>query len=233
MTISSITPAVNVKGYNTPSFKGVPKLNAANVKAAANKMAQAKDGLWDKFIEKGIIQPIIKPLVNSKFMNKFADWSANMDNLPSHMATAGSIVTTYFYANRTLKTLNKDEEEKRRARVLVLNQGLVCGVSTALAYGANSALGKFSKNLGEKFQEVNVGRLKKDVLTSRMKGFDIAKQLLIFTMMYRFVAPVFVTPVASKLGKVYQNWQDKKAANAQPNPVQQTPVNNQNEVKKA
>ena len=39
-----------------------------------------------------------------------------------------------------------------------------------------------------------------------MKGFDIAKQLLIFTVMYRYVAPVLVTPLASKISKVYQTY---------------------------
>lgn len=241
MAISSLTPITYGQSLNTPNFKGAPKVNASTMKTAAavlnNASAQgekAKNGLgklWDNIIEKGIIQPVLKPVVNSKFMSKFADWSANVDNLPSHMATAGSVVTTYFYANRTLNTLNKDEEQKKRAKTLVLNQVLVAGVSTALAYGANGALGNISKKLGYKFREANQGHAK---LSSRMKGFDIAKQLLIFTMMYRYVAPVFVTPVASKLSKVYQNWKASKNEVAQANnqqpaniePAKQTKVNN-------
>jgi hypothetical protein len=212
----NISPVSYGNTYNTPNFKGAPKLNGATVNTVASMGAKIKDGVnkgWDDFIEKGIIKPILKPVMNSKFMSKFADWSANVNNLPSHMATAGSFVTTYFYANRTLHTLNKDEEQKKRAKTLVLNQVLVTGVSTALAYGANGALGKMSKNLGYKFREANQGHAK---LSTRMKGFDIAKQLLIFTMMYRYVAPVFVTPVASKLSKVYENWKAKKDENHQP-----------------
>ena len=174
---------------------------------------------WDKFIENGIVKPVLQPVMNSKWMSKFADKTVSIDNMPSHMATAGSFVTTYFYANRTLHTLNKDEEQKKRAKTLVLNQVLVTAVSTALGYGVNGALSKFSKNLGYKFREVNQGHPK---LSTRMKGFDIAKQLLIFTMMYRYVAPVLVTPVASKISKVYSNWKESKAAKS--NEVQ---VNNQ------
>lgn len=55
-----------------------------------------------------------------------------------------------------------------------------------------------------------------------MKGFDIAKQLLIFTMMYRYVAPVIVTPVASKLSKVYANWKANRAEKAELNQKNQT-----------
>lgn len=209
----NITPV----SYNTPNFQGLPKSNGGTMK-------KVKDGLnkgWDNFIENGVIKKVLQPAMNSKYMSKFADWSANVDNLPSHMATAGSFVTTYFYANRTLHTLNKDEEQKKRAKTLALNQVLVTGVSTALAYGVNGALGKFSKNLGYKFREANQGHAK---LSTRMKGFDIAKQLLIFTMMYRYVAPVFVTPVASKLSKVYSSWKAAKTENAD---------NQQNKTKQA
>lgn len=202
---------------NTPNFSGAPKANAAALKSAGSIYNGVKDIFhktketcnkgWDNFIEKGVIDKALKPIMNSKFMEKFADKSANIGNLPSHMATAGSFVTTYFYANRTLHTLNKDEEQKKRAKTLVLNQVLVTGVSTALAYGANGALGKISKNLGYKFREANQGHKK---LSTRMKGFDIAKQLLIFTMMYRYIAPVIVTPVASKAFKLYDNWKAKK-----------------------
>jgi hypothetical protein len=43
-----------------------------------------------------------------------------------------------------------------------------------------------------------------------MQGFNIAKQLLIFSAMYRYVAPVLVTPLASKLGKVLENRREAK-----------------------
>lgn len=222
MAISPITVST---AYNTPNFKGA---GTAVNRAVAGTIAKAsekapKKGIlgtikeihqkaWDGLIENGIVKPILAPVMNSKLMSKFADWSTNIDNMPSHMATAGSIVTTYFYASRTKKTLNKDEEQKKRAKTLMLNQWMVTGVSTALGYGVNGALGKFSKNLGYKFREANQGSPK---LTNRMKGFDIAKQLLIFTVMYRYVAPVLVTPVASKISKVYQNYKAGKAENAQ------------------
>lgn len=226
----AISPITTLTAYNTPSFKGVgvnvnKALVGTIVKAAEEGVNAGVNGIkpkkgllntikegynkaWDSFIENGIVKPVLAPVMNSKMMSKFADWSANIDNMPSHMATAGSIVTTYFYASRTKKTLNKDEEQKKRAKTLMLNQWMVTGVSTALGYGVNGALGKMSKNLGYKFREVNQGNPK---LTSRMKGFDIAKQLLIFTVMYRYVAPVLVTPVASKISKVYQNYKANKA----------------------
>ena len=241
MAISPISPITYGQTYTSPNFKGAPKLNAATLKSTAalgtglsGKLGRLKEGYnkaYDAFVEKGLIEPILKPIANSKFMTKFADWSANVNNMPSHLATAGSVVTTYFYASNTKKKLNKDEEQRKRAKTLVLNQVLVMLVSTALAYGANGALNKLSKNLGYKFREANQGHAK---LSSRMKGFDVAKQLLIFTMMYRYVSPVFVTPVASKISKVYESIKGKKAAEAQQTQTEaQKPQGQEQAVKKA
>ncbi len=210
----NITPVSNTYNNKT-AFTAAPKLNPgvisksnAFMHEARTKYAQAKEN----FIENCIIKPVLQPAMNSKFMGKFADWSANIENLPSHMSTAGSIVTTYFYANRTKKTLNQDDEQRKRAKVLRLNQWLVTGVSTALGYGTNGLLNKVSKDLGYKFREANQGHPK---LSTRMKGFDIAKQLAIFTMMYRYVAPVLVTPVASKGFKLWEDYKNKKAEKSQ------------------
>ena len=67
-----------------------------------------------------------------------------------------------------------------------------------------------------------------------MRGFDVAKQLLICTMMYRYVSPVFVTPVASKISKVYESIKGKKAAEAQQTQTEaQKPQGQEQAVKKA
>lgn len=214
MNIAPITTT----NYNKQNFTAAPKTSVSMISKSnalfsdfGAKYKKAKEN----FVEKCIIKPILQPVMNSDFMAKFADKTADMKKLPSHMATAGSFVTTYFYANRTLKTLNKDEEQKKRAKVLATNQVMVTGLSTLGAYGLNDALGSISKNLGYSFREANQGHAK---LATRMKGFDIAKQLLIFTMMYRFVAPVIVTPLASKVGKVYQNYkaQNNEGQNSAP-----------------
>lgn len=235
----NITP-ISSTNYNQQTFMAAPKASASVI-SKSNALFHDWGAKYHKakedFIEKAIIKPVLQPVMNSKFMQSFADRTADMKNLPSHMSTAGSFVTTYFYANRTLKTLNKDEEQKKRAKVLATNQVMVTGLSTLGAYGLNDALGKFSKNLGYKFREANQGHAR---LSTRMKGFDIAKQLLIFTMMYRYIAPVLVTPLASKIGKVYQNYKSQNnggkqvaAEQAQPKPAavnfgtaNLTPVNN-------
>ena len=48
-----------------------------------------------------------------------------------------------------------------------------------------------------------------------MKGFNTAKSLLIFAVMYRYVAPVLVTPLASKIGNLINGKDDKAKKTAQ------------------
>lgn len=238
MNISPVN-AVGMK-YNTPNFGAAPKMAMINplkmamaaeqpvktsgIKNFINSVKTTMNNGWDRFIENGIVKPIVAPVMNSKMMGKIADGSAKIDNMAAHMSTAGSFVTTAVYANRTL---NNDKLDKKRARTLALNQVMVTALSTVGGYLINGKLDKFSKNLGYKFREANQGSAK---LTKRMQGFNIAKQLLIFSMMYRYVAPVLVTPLASKVGKCIDNKKAVKAqalgqtapvANAQPAPVAQ------------
>ncbi|MCM1265464.1 MAG: hypothetical protein NC200_04620 [Candidatus Gastranaerophilales bacterium] len=210
MSISPITANI----ANAPSFKAAPKVNPSLISKTNAAVTQTKvliDKGKENLLEYGLIKPVLQPIVNSKFMGSLIDKSSNIDRLPCHMSTAGSFVTTATYANRTLKTMNRTDEEKKRAKVLALNQVMVTGVSTLGAYTFNKQLDKFSKNLGYKFREANQGNAN---LSKRMKGFNIAKQLLIFSIMYRYVAPVIVTPVASKIGKFVEHRKERKAAEA-------------------
>lgn len=203
---------------NQQSFKGInsKKLSEAvaenvvilrDMVTASNKKTERANNLKKRLqdvLHNAIAEKVVAPVMNSKLMNRCADKSVNIDNIGAHMATAGSIVTTAVYANRTL---HKKELDKKRARTLALNQCLVTVLSTIGAYTINSKLDKLSKNLGYKFREANQGS---KALSKRMQGFNLAKQLLIFTCMYRYIAPVIVTPIASKIGKLLDK--DKNGA---------------------
>ena len=228
MAISPIN--ANMNYYSSPNFKGAPKMNIANVQRIATRMAEpagegffkrAKNAFnkkYEELVEKTIVKPILAPLMNSEFMGKAAEKTKNIDNMAAHMSTAGSIVTTATYASTSLKTLKKDKEQKKRAKTLVLNQVMVTTLSTFLGYAINDSLGNFSKQLGYKFREANQGH---PALERRMKGFNTAKSLLIFSMMYRYVAPVLVTPLASKVGNYLNNKNEQKAnATEQPKAVE-------------
>lgn len=189
---------------NNPSFTASGK----GLKQIYKQVKTAYNDNYNNYIIEPLKKKVLAPVMDSKFMLGFADNVAKSERMaelmPTHMSTAGSIVTTYFYANQTKKKLQKDEEQKKRAKTLMLNQWMVTGVSTAISYLANGALNNFSKKLGYRFRELNQGHYK---LPERVKGFEVAKQLLIFTTTFRYVSPVIVTPLASKISKIreYKN----------------------------
>ena len=55
-----------------------------------------------------------------------------------------------------------------------------------------------------------LGAAKKQALAIRLKGMDVAKKLLIFTLIYRYIVPVAVTPIANKLGDKYLTYKKER-----------------------
>ena len=48
-------------------------------------------------------------------------------------------------------------------------------------------------------------------LSTLMNGFKIAKSLMIFAMIYRFISPVFATPIANKISEKLEFTKKKEA----------------------
>lgn len=149
------------------------------------------------------------------------------EKLTSHLIVLGSTLLSGFYIAKTLK--NKDMEESKR-KTLAINQGLVYGLSTVMAYVFDGKARKyFNKNIIAKFVEINKkGQREKfakilsenpnwdkatrtrEALKSHRAfvknlnkwkdGFALARTIIIVDTVYRFIAPVIVTPFANKLG---------------------------------
>lgn len=139
----------------------------------------------------------------AKFLTKIfeIEWVKNLIektkhmNLVSHLMTLTSIVLTGFYIKQTLQ--NKDFDEKNK-KTLAINQAIVCLASAIGSYALNGATSKiFDKYVTSKFEAVNIHdpHIKKYV-----HGFDAAKQVMIFGFIYRFISPVFATPLANYIG---------------------------------
>lgn len=71
-----------------------------------------------------------------------------------------------------------------------------------------------------------VDPLKLGTIDKQLKGMDVAKKLFIFSMIYRYIAPVLVTPVANKVGEKYLEYKkNKQAKQIELNPQNQHPAN--------
>ncbi|GEM_PF-4894431 len=203
MTANNVAP--NFKGGIKPSM--ISESNAF-LHSANKKFNQGYDKSTD-----WIAKHVVAPVINSKPMNWFTKTGFCKDKkMTSYLSTLGSFVTTAFYIRQTDKTLNKNAEERKRAKTLELNQGLVTGISTVLGFSVNGLIDKGCDKLKKKYRVANYGDPK---LPTKMKGFDIAKQMFIFSLMYRYIAPVIVTPLASKISKVREAKKAEQATLAQ------------------
>lgn len=148
----------------------------------------------------------IKSLVEKT--NKCSEKFVN-DKLTPHLMVLGSTILSGFYILKTLG--NKDLDEEKR-KTLAINQGLTYGVSTAMAYTFDSWLGKAHKKFMANFRAANEAMCE-DVkkLDKWENGLRLAKSIIIIDLVYRFIAPVMVTPVANWCGnKLRENKQTQK-----------------------
>lgn len=124
------------------------------------------------------------------------------DKLLAHLIVFGSTLLSGFYV---LKTLNNKNMEKDKRKTLAINQGLVWGTSTVMAYAFDGwARKQFNTKILNRFKEANKAMDPKK-LDSLTKGMEKARTIIIVDMVYRFIAPVIVTPIANAIGNKINN----------------------------
>ena len=124
-------------------------------------------------------------------------------------ATTG-VVISGFYMYNTAKSKKIEPEQKKP---LMVNMGLVTALATTAGIIADTAVDKRIKNYQEFFKQKNP-QMDTKTLDSCVTGIRGAATLLIFTMIYRYIAPVVVTPIANKISNHFfgKNDADKKSA---------------------
>ena len=188
MNISPVNMTNNVQKNNSKSFNG--------------NVAKVYDGLIEKAAKK-LVAPVLEK--DDRFIN-FIEKTANITDMPNHLSTLGAAATSGFYVRSTLKN---EKLQKKERQTLALNQALVFGVSTLGAYFANGKIGKVVDNIKYKYIEYNQHNPK---LGSRLNGFKTASGLMIFALMYRYISPVVVTPIASGISKAVREHKEAKQA---------------------
>lgn len=132
--------------------------NAANTLSdaakAAVETAEGKSNIFsplNKFYDKCtdfIAKHFTGKLVDSKPMNYVANKLKDSSNLYQHCLTAGSLVTSGLYME---KTLTNDKLDKDRKKTLAVNQGLTFVLSTIGAYTLDKYLKNWWENVTAKF----------------------------------------------------------------------------------
>lgn len=175
-----------------PIFKGAP----AAVTKATKQLGPI--GKFSENVENNIAS-VFGKMIQSKPAEKLVKGTMNSpkwikDNMFAHLIVLGSTALSGAYV---VKTLRNDKLDERKRKTLAINQAAVFGVSTVMAYTFDKALGKWTNNLIDKFKKINAGN---PHLDKYVNGIKIAKTTIIIDMVYRFIAPVAVTPVANHFG---------------------------------
>lgn len=143
-------------------------------------------------------------ILNLKPVENFIDKTKNWD-LVSGLTIFTSVVLSGFYMKKTLE--NKDLDEQRR-KTLAINQGAVWALSTVLSLTCNKALKSKIDKFTDNFMKANTSETTKNLEKYKI-GIKAASSMMIFGLMYRFIAPVAVTPIANHIGN---KMQEKKEA---------------------
>lgn len=161
----------------------------------------------------------------NKQMDKFTDWLARgfgsiintnfMEKVVKHtnkkwqianLSCLTSIVLSGFYMKKTLDSKKLDSHRKT---TLAVNQGATAVLSAIMSYALDGLTNDWVKGFTDKFLKANEATSTAKELKTFESGIKAAKSIVIFGFMYRFFAPVFVTPIANKIG---DNIQAKKEA---------------------
>lgn len=135
-------------------------------------------------------------------------------NIVDHLSAFTGVVLSGFYIKKTLKNDNLDTKKRK---TLAINQASTCVISTIGAYTISKYAGKQVNKFTDKFMAANI---KSDIqdLAKYKRGIKAASSMMIFGMMYRFISPVLVTPIANHIGnKMEENKQAKLAETKQLN----------------
>ena len=212
MKISSIS-TINYSQNLKNNFNSKESLNNQIITSNPNFKGSNEAGWLTKMLAKTYGKFMLNNSTARKFSKKLTD--IDKKDASRHFQVVGSAVTSSAYMVSTLKS---KDIEKKNGRTLAINQGLGFIIPTIAAYTVDSLLGGFNKTLEyaysgkvrKKISEAKMTQKEADIameqLSRRLKGFRALMPIVTFTMIYRYIVPVAITPLANKMG----NWLNAK-----------------------
>lgn len=161
-----------------------------------------------------------------KFINVKEKWF-------QHAIALESVYLTSFYMYNTKKSKSIPEDQKRP---MMINQALVTTLCTALGYTIDSKISKLFNKAKNAFTILNVTKIAekmkpaiknaavktsdKGVIDALIKmplkhaneianGISKFKSVLVFGFIYRYLAPVFITPIANRASEYFEKQTEK------------------------
>lgn len=191
---------------HSANFKGVsvlPKPKSNLFKPLKQAMQPLKD-FYHNHILHNTAKGIVKILETDSFKS-FYKWTKDKNMIP-HLLCLTSIILSGFYVQQTL-TNKKLDEQKRKT--LAINQTAVAALSAVMSYTFDGKASKYISKFADRFTAINA---KNERLGVYLDGINAAKSIIIFGTIYRFIAPVIVTPIANHIGNKLNEKKEAKMA---------------------
>ena len=209
--------------YNNRTLRNVPETEKSNRIMTEPNNQIAFQGAFGDAIGKFFGKYYAEPLCNMKWLQDVSEKLSGMSSLMTqHMATLGSFITSSVYMYQTLNNKNLDSDKRK---TLSINQLLCFIIPTACAYLVDHYMRDINKKMeyryaGLKEQEIALGKISaeqaekfKKSFGNKLKGFGALAALGTFTLIYRYLTPVLITPVANYVGgKVNEKAKKRKEA---------------------
>ena len=223
-----VLPIVNnsaqINRYNDNGMpvKSFSNANQVSFASAASDGAKASKNIFVKAY-RAVQEAYGKWILQSERIHKFSKWMYSKDttNATKHFAVVGSLATSSAYAYNTLKS---KKLEKKNSRTLAVNQALNFLVPTVLGYTLDSLIAGHTKEVEYKFaaklqKALHCSHLTPEEYdkaleraTKQIKGVRTLASIATFTLLYRYLAPVAITPLANKIGESIGKKQEEKAS---------------------
>lgn len=205
----------NVQVKNNISFCGASmksKIFEPTRKAYNGFMepVESKVAQWFvKLLETKTVEKLVKKTNSIKpSVDKNGNTKKFTDKLTSHLIVLGSTILSGFYI---LKTLNNKHMDEDKRKTLAINQGLVYIASTIMAYTFDDWARKKTNPYIDAFKKANAS-VNPERLEKMVSGMKLARAIITIDVVYRFIAPVLVTPLANYIGNKLQEKSEAELA---------------------
>ena len=209
--------AVTNKLVNTNIPRSLPRTVSTavlNNPTTANMCGQTAPSLMPGFIKKGydkfigLIATGIGKLAQKDCVQNFVRTCVKKDiNYTQHLAAACANILNGFYMYNVSRSKKIEEEQKGP---LMLNMFIGTLFSTAGGYLIDGIITKKLKPIEDAIEKRFPD---KEIAKGMKNGYRIAKSLMVFQLLYRFVSPVVATPIANHISNKVREKKDGDKGN--------------------
>ena len=145
------------------------------------------------------------------FAERIIAKTKDIKHLTAHLTAFTSVILSGFYIKKTLDNKKLDDKNKK---TLAINQAAVTVLSAGLSYWFDNLAKQEIDNFTDIFMKMNNIKNAEQIKMYK-DGIGTASTIMIFMTIYRFVAPVIITPLANYIGhKLHENEQKNKISEA-------------------